>query len=68
MTVGSQLKQTLAELRGARATMRVYANLTRQEEAKNAYGEALSEMDSIISALAERLAAVEYGEPQNKGY
>ena len=68
MTVGSQLKQTLAGLRGARSTMRVYANLARQEEAKTAYGEALQEMDSIISALEERLGAVEYGEPQYKGY
>ena len=48
--------------------MRVYANMARQEEAQKAYSEALQEMDEIISALEERLSAVEYEEPQYKGY
>ena len=68
MTVGSQLKQTLAGLKGGRGTLRVYANMARQEEAQKAYSEALQEMDEIISALEERLSAVEYEEPQYKGY
>lgn len=68
MTVGSQLKQTLAGLRGGRGTLRVYANMARQEEAQKAYTEALQEMDEIISALEERLRVVEYAEPQYKGY
>ncbi len=68
MTVGSQLKQTLAGLKGGRGTLRVYANMARQEEAQKAYSEALQEIDEIISALEERLSAVEYEEPQYKGY
>jgi hypothetical protein len=68
MTVGSQLKQTLAGLRGGRGTLRLYANLARQEEAQKAYAEALQELDEIISALEERLSAEEYEEPQYKGY
>ncbi len=68
MTVGSQLKQTLAGLRGGRGTLRVYANMARQEEAQKAYTEALQEIDEIISSLEERLSAVEYEEPQYKGY
>ncbi len=67
MTVGSQLKQTLASLRGARGTMRAYANQARDEEARNAYGEGVEELNAVIGDLEERLKALETAEPQYRG-
>lgn len=67
MTVGSQLKQTLAVLKGVRGTLRIYANQAQEEEAKKAYGEGLEELKAIIGDLEERLGALEMAEPQYKG-
>lgn len=67
MTVGSQLKQTLAFLRGARGTLRAYANQTRDEEARNAYGEGVEELNAVIGDLEEHLKALETAEPQYRG-
>ncbi len=67
MTVGSQLKQTLAALRSARGTLRVYASQTGEEEAQKAYVEGLHAVNDVINDLEERLKVVELAEPQYKG-
>ena len=67
VTVGSQLKQTLAALRSARGTLRVYASQAGQIEAKEAYSGSLQEISGIIEDLEERLRVVELAEPQYKG-
>lgn len=67
MTVASQLKQTLASLKGARGTLRMYWIQTRDEETRSAYSEALDVTDVIINDLEKRLKALEFQEPQYKG-
>ena len=67
MTVGAQLKQTLAALQGARGTLRVYAGQAREEEARKAYGQGVQELDAVIGDLEARLRALEMEEPQYKG-
>lgn len=67
MTVGSQVKQTLASLKGSRGTLRVYSTQTRDEETRLIYEDALGITDSIITDLENRVQHLEAEEPQYKG-
>lgn len=67
MTVASQVKQTLASLKGARGTLRVYSTQTRNEEAMSMFIEAIDVTSSIIEDLESRLETLEFEEPQYKG-
>ncbi|SET77619.1 Protein of unknown function [Natronincola peptidivorans] len=68
MTVGSQVKQTLASLKGAQGTLRMYALQAQDEKEKNAYTEALETTNDVIKDLENRLKTLEFEEPQFKGY
>ncbi len=67
MTVGSQVKQTLATLRGAGATLRLYSEQARQREAKEAFAEGAKVLEEIVKELEDRLMVSEFEEPQYKG-
>lgn len=67
MTVASQVKQTVASLKGARATLRVYSNQTREEEARAMYTDVLEVTNLIIDDLENRVKTLEFEEPQYKG-
>ncbi len=67
MTVASQVKQTLATLKGNQGTLRLYMLQTRDEETRLAYRETLAATGRIINDLEERLQTLEYQEPQYKG-
>lgn len=67
MTTGSQLKQTLAGLKGAQAALKIYTAHTQEEEIKNVFDEALEVTGGIISDLENRLKKVEFEEPEFKG-
>ncbi len=67
MTVGSRLKQTLAALKGAEGTLRLYAEQARHEETRTVFKEALAGTSQVISELEERLSVLEFEEPQYKG-
>ena len=67
MTVASQVKQTLASLKGARGTLRVYSTQTRDEEARSMFTEALEVTSSVIEDLEKRMQTLEFEEPQYKG-
>ncbi|TWH51729.1 DUF1657 domain-containing protein [Sporomusa sp. KB1] len=67
MTVASQVKQTLATLKGSQGTLRLYASQTRNEETKLVYKEALETTGTIINDLERRMQNLEYQEPQYKG-
>ncbi|AZV57023.1 DUF1657 domain-containing protein [Clostridium sp. AWRP] len=66
MTVGSQVKQTLAVLKGAESTLRVYSLQEQNKKVKNVYKEALDAVDGITKNLNDRLKYLEYEEPQYK--
>jgi len=66
MTVGSQLKNTLASLEGAQATIRLYAQQARQEQSQAAYQEGLIILSEVVKSLAGRLQEIELAEPQYK--
>lgn len=67
MTTGAQLKQVLASLKSSQATLKIYAEKSRHEESKAAYGEAAEILDGIVGGLQDRLGQMEYEEPQFKG-
>lgn len=67
MTVSSEVKQTLACIRGSRCTLNVYSLQERDKEAKNAYIEAVTVADKIIKDLEKRIETLELEEPQYKG-
>lgn len=67
MTVASQVKQTIASLKGARGTLRVYSTQTRDDETRAVFSGALEETNTIIEDLEKRLQTLEFEEPQYKG-
>lgn len=67
MTVGSKVKQTLANLKGIQGTLRTYSVQSQKEEAKTVYKEALMVTGAAIKDLEDRLKVLEFEEPQYKG-
>lgn len=67
MTVASQVKQTLASLKGARGTLRVYSTQSRDEEARLVFTDAIEVTDKVIKDLEDRIMTLEFEEPQYKG-
>ena len=67
MTVASQVKQTLASLKGVQGTLRIYSTQTQDEEAVSLYQEALETTEAVINDLENRVQVLEFQEPQYKG-
>lgn len=67
MTVGSNVKQTLATIKGCEATLRIYSLQERNEEAKAIYTETFEELRKIKLDLEKRVGVLEFQEPQYKG-
>lgn len=67
MTVASQVKQTLAGLKSAQATLRIYAAQSQSQEAKAIFAEALTAIGEIGTEIEERLRTLEFQEPQYQG-
>lgn len=67
MTVASQVKQTLAELKGVQGTIRIYSAQTQDEETKTVFHETLEITGGIINDLEKRVQILEFQEPQYKG-
>ena len=67
MTVASQVKQTLASLKGTQGTLRIYSMQTQNTETRAVYEEALGVTDGVIRDLEDRVQKLELQEPQYKG-
>jgi len=68
MTVYSNLKQTLADLRSSKETLKIYSIQTKDHENQSVIDDALKELDSIVLELEKRMQTLEFEEPQYKGY
>lgn len=68
MTVGSQVKQTLASLKGAQANLETFALNTQNKQAKQLYTQAAEQTQSIVTNLEQRVTELENEEPQYKGF
>jgi len=67
MTVASQVKQTLAGLKGVQGTLRIYSSQSQDEESKKVLDDAMNVTHEIINDLERRLQVLEFEEPQYKG-
>lgn len=67
MTVASQVKQTLAALKGVQGTLRIYTTQSRDKETTEVFNEALKTTEEILKDLENRVQTLEFKEPQYKG-
>ncbi|PRX32622.1 uncharacterized protein DUF1657 [Orenia metallireducens] len=68
MTVASQVKQTIATLKGIESTLELYSIKSHNEDEKSTYRNSLERTNDIIDDLEKRLKDLEYEEPQYKGF
>ncbi|EIJ78177.1 hypothetical protein PB1_11474 [Bacillus methanolicus PB1] len=64
MTVGNQLKQTIAGLKSAQASFETFALGTDNKNAKQLYQSAAKQTQSIIDSIEPRLQEIIQEEPQ----
>jgi uncharacterized protein YaaQ len=67
VTVASQVKQTLASLKNANATLQIYLSQSQNDEAKKVFDEACQITDAMVNEMEDRLKTIEFEEPQYKG-
>ncbi|MHB1043886.1 MAG: DUF1657 domain-containing protein [Eubacteriales bacterium] len=68
MTIGSQVKQTLAGLKSAQASLESFALQTQNQQAKQLYTSAAQQTKAIVDFLEPRVLEMENQEPQYKGF
>jgi len=68
MTVGSQVKQTIASLKGARSTLELFAVIETNDEAVKIMKRNASCIENVINDMEKRLGELEFEEPQYKGF
>ncbi|MCF6095314.1 DUF1657 domain-containing protein [Microaerobacter geothermalis] len=68
MTVSSKVKQTMASLKGAEATLKIYAEQAQKEELREIYEKNAMRLKGIVAKLEHRVKTLEFEEPQYKGY
>ncbi|WP_442596272.1 DUF1657 domain-containing protein [Neobacillus sp. D3-1R] len=66
MTVGTQIKTTLAGLKSAQASLETFSLGTDNQTAKQLYQTAAKQTQAIIDSLEPRLQEIEAEEPQYK--
>ncbi|MBU8878037.1 DUF1657 domain-containing protein [Bacillus sp. FJAT-29790] len=66
MTVGTQVKQAIAGLKSAQASLEGFALATDNKAAKQLYQDAAQQTQTIIDNVAPRLQQIEQEEPQYK--
>ena len=66
MTVGTQVKQTIAGLKSAQASLETFALGTDNQQAKQLYQTAAQQTQAVIDSIQPRLQEIEKEEPQYK--
>lgn len=66
MTVGTQVKQTIAGLKSAQASLETFALGTENKSAKQLYQDAAKQTQTIIDTIEPRLEQILQEEPQYK--
>ncbi|OKL36711.1 DUF1657 domain-containing protein [Domibacillus mangrovi] len=68
MTVASSVKQCLASLKGAEASLSSLTLRTQDDESRRTLHEAMMEVNEIVTDLKIRVGELEREEPQYKGF
>lgn len=66
MTVGTQVREALANAKSVQANFETFALQTQDEEAKERYAKAATQMQDIIEGLENRMEKLEQEEPSFK--
>lgn len=66
MTVGSQVKQTIAGLKSVQASFEQFALQTENKQAKQLYQNAAEQATAILQSVEPRVMQIEQEEPQYK--
>jgi hypothetical protein len=66
MTVVAQVKQTIAGLKSAQASLETFALGTDNQQAKQLYQTAAQQTQAVIDSIQPRLQEIEQEEPQYK--
>jgi ElaB/YqjD/DUF883 family membrane-anchored ribosome-binding protein len=64
MTVATQIKQTLAGLKSAQASLETFALQTDNQQAKQTYENCAQQAQSLVDSLSKRVQEIEQEEPQ----
>lgn len=64
MTVGTQVKQTLAGLKSAQASFEQFALQTENKQAQQIYQQAAQQTQAILDSVEPRMQQIEQEEPQ----
>lgn len=68
MTVSTQVKQVVAGLKGAQASLETFALQTQDQQVKQMYAQVAQQTQSIVNSLEARVSQIEQQEPQYKGF
>jgi hypothetical protein len=68
MTVASDVKTTLASLKGAQANLETFAISTQNQEAKKIFEQAAQTTQQVVDQISGRVQQLENEEPQYKGF
>ncbi len=66
MTVATQVKQTLAGLKSAQASLETFALQTDNQQAKQMFQNMAQQTQGIVDTITPRLQEIEQEEPQYK--
>ncbi|WP_099601345.1 DUF1657 domain-containing protein [Pseudomonas sp. 2995-1] len=64
MTVATQVKQTVAGLKSAQASLETFALQTENQQAKQMFQDMAQQTQTIVDTLTPRLQQIEQEEPQ----
>lgn len=68
MTIGSDVKKTVASLKQAQASLESFALSTQNQQAKQMFDQAAQTTQSVVSMVEQRVLELEHEEPQYKGF
>jgi hypothetical protein len=68
MTVGTQMKKTVASLESVASSMKTFALETQDQQAKEMYQQLAKTFDDALTTLKQRQTYVEQQEPQYTQY
>lgn len=68
MTISSDVKTCLANLKSAQASLEQFALGTQNQEAKNLFENAARTTQQVVQQVESRVQQIEQQEPQYKGF
>ncbi|WP_347490652.1 DUF1657 domain-containing protein [Desulfoscipio sp. XC116] len=68
MTVSGQVKQTIASLKGTKATLQAFAAVEANIQSRQTFERNIARLQGVIQDMNKRVSVLEFEEPQYKGF